>query len=320
MRLSLQLAALRFPQLPHLAVGGSRLNGHGVSFASLNRMVAAAESSSSSRNCAMLRRCAVAPHIGLFASSNMQLRLNSTNATTAAAASAIPDRPPQEEEAPKAATAATASNNTSSERSQATPSSSSSSGEGAKGDDGNNSANEDGSSSPPPPPPPPQGRLKRLMGLFKGMSLKEIIKQYGLPIALFYWVFNEVLVAIVTYLLHFNYVSQNSVVDIIEALGFGSWVDTKVLATHSLRFPYGIEISALLITNFLVASAFLALFVPVKLPFCIWVFPKVRRSFRKVFPKRVKAPKAGAAAPPAAAAAATAASSEAAAAASTVSP
>lgn len=133
----------------------------------------------------------------------------------------------------------------------------------------------------------PTSTFSKIKSAFKGMTLKQIIKQYGIPIALFYWVFNEVLVAIVTYLLHYNYVSQGSVVDFIDAIGFGSWIDTKILHTHSVRLgPF--DISALLITNFLVASAFLALFVPIKLPFCIWLYPKVRNAFRRVFPQRVK--------------------------------
>lgn len=131
----------------------------------------------------------------------------------------------------------------------------------------------------------PKSAFQRIKAALHGMSLKELVKQYGIPLAVFYWVTNESLVALLTYLFHYNYLTTGDVVDWLQSLGLGGYVNLETLHTASITV-FGVEISALLLTNFLVASAVMSLFTPIQVPICVAVFPSLRRGVRKVLGRK----------------------------------
>eukprot|EP00758_Cryptobia_borreli_P003710 Tbor_TRINITY_DN3935_c0_g1::TRINITY_DN3935_c0_g1_i1::g.822::m.822 len=116
------------------------------------------------------------------------------------------------------------------------------------------------------------GLYKRLFGK---MSLRQLIMKYGLFVVCLYFFTNESLVCIITYLLHYNYID---IWNVIEVLGVGDYIDLKQLERGSWVLWEGeegeepkLEISARLITNFLVASSFMSMFTPVQFPICVWI-------------------------------------------------
>ena len=136
--------------------------------------------------------------------------------------------------------------------------------------------------------PPNQSAYQRLMANLKGLSFKELVKQYGIPLAVFYWVTNESLVALLTYLFHYNYLTTGDVVDGLKYVGLDSLVNIETIHSTSITL-WGVEISALFLTNFLVASAVMSLFTPIQVPLCIAVFPYLRNGVRRVLGRKTTA-------------------------------
>eukprot|EP00658_Telonema_sp_P-2_P056206 TRINITY_DN44684_c0_g1_i2.p1 TRINITY_DN44684_c0_g1~~TRINITY_DN44684_c0_g1_i2.p1 ORF type:complete len:103 (-),score=25.49 TRINITY_DN44684_c0_g1_i2:6-314(-) len=81
-------------------------------------------------------------------------------------------------------------------------------------------------------------------------------------------------------------------------VGLDSLVNIETIHSTSITL-WGVEISALFLTNFLVASAVMSLFTPIQVPLCIAVFPYLRNGVRRVLGR--KTPEAVVAAAPAAA-------------------
>eukprot|EP00744_Colponema_vietnamica_P020607 GILI01029311.1.p1 GENE.GILI01029311.1~~GILI01029311.1.p1 ORF type:complete len:163 (-),score=15.16 GILI01029311.1:96-557(-) len=123
-------------------------------------------------------------------------------------------------------------------------------------------------------------RFSKFISLFKGLTMKELIFRYGLPLAGFYWVFNKFTLAFFVYIIHFNYISQNTVIGILDTVGLGSWVDTNSLHLQNIEVgPF--TVSALLLANLSVAAAFNAIVFPIKLPLCIWLYTLFMRLIRR---------------------------------------
>jgi len=110
------------------------------------------------------------------------------------------------------------------------------------------------------------------------LSVGNLIKTYGLPLAIYYWVTNEILVCIITYLLHYGYFGGSDVMSLLKSLGLDNYCDFSKIEASS--FEVGpVSISARLATNFALASAFMALWTPLQVPFCVVTLPRIKRIF-----------------------------------------
>jgi hypothetical protein len=143
------------------------------------------------------------------------------------------------------------------------------------------------------------GAAKGALGKYK-----DLVRKYGMPLAIYYFLFNESIVLTITYLLTYDYLGAGDIVSVIKsieaAVAEKSGVQlsmTPDAKTMDRTIEFGpVVITARCATNFGLASAFMSLFTAVQIPFCIATLPhmtKVARGVRGLFPRR--APKAAAA-------------------------
>ena len=107
-------------------------------------------------------------------------------------------------------------------------------------------------------------------------SLRALIRTYGAPLAVYYLLFNECLVVFITYLLHTEAIGVGDIVSFLEYLGLESYVDVRGFSESS-KTVMGVEVSGRLLMNFGIATAFMSLWTPVQLPFCIATLPIILR-------------------------------------------
>jgi hypothetical protein len=107
------------------------------------------------------------------------------------------------------------------------------------------------------------------------------IREYGIWMYLYYWITNEILVCILTYLLHYHYIPGGDVVKLLKWLGAERFVDLDKTMEKSM-FIGGFELSAKFLTNFSLASAVMSLFTPIQFPLAVATFPAVRRGWRSL--------------------------------------
>ena len=107
---------------------------------------------------------------------------------------------------------------------------------------------------------------------------KRLVMDYGMPLALYYFVLNECCVVIVTFLLHRDYMHTGDVVSLMKTLGaeryFGDLDNTM---KSSVNFFGIFEVSGQLAANFAAASAFMSLWTPLQIPFCVATLPYIRK-------------------------------------------
>lgn len=120
------------------------------------------------------------------------------------------------------------------------------------------------------------------------LSIKALVKQYGLPLAAYYFCFNEACVLVITYLLHTEKLGCSDIISLLEYLGVDKYVDVRSHSSASTTLM-GIEVSGKLLMNFGVATAFMSLWTPLQIPFCIATLPSVMRLFRRAPAKVVTA-------------------------------
>lgn len=107
-------------------------------------------------------------------------------------------------------------------------------------------------------------------------SIRSLIRTYGAPLAVYYLLFNECLVVFITYLLHTGTIDVGDIVSLLEYLGLENYVNVRGFSESS-KTVMGIEVSGRLLMNFGIATAFMSLWTPLQLPFCIATLPTILR-------------------------------------------
>lgn len=108
--------------------------------------------------------------------------------------------------------------------------------------------------------------------------MKTVVLDYGLPVALYYWITNEIIVCVLTYFLHFGYFGKEDLIDILEKVGVSKYINLNAIETKSWSLFNGrLTVSARLLANFAAASLFMTLWTPLQVPICIATYPYLRR-------------------------------------------
>lgn len=111
------------------------------------------------------------------------------------------------------------------------------------------------------------------------VSMKKLMVEYGAPLALYYFITNELLVCGLTYLLHYGYFGKEDLIGFLESVGVSKYVNLKAIEEKSWSFfSDRVVISARLVANFTAASVFMSLWTPLQIPLCIATYPFIRRS------------------------------------------
>lgn len=129
----------------------------------------------------------------------------------------------------------------------------------------------------------------------RSVSVKQLVKSYGIPFGVYYWITNEVLVLILTYCLYYDYFGRDLLfraVDrlsiYLEKLPFGK-VNLHEIGDHSWRFFDGrLQVDPKLVGDFTVASVVMSLLTPVQIPICAATFPWLKRRWSLFFKRSTK--------------------------------
>lgn len=108
-------------------------------------------------------------------------------------------------------------------------------------------------------------------------SIKVLVRQYGFPLAVYYLCLNEACVLLITYLLHYEILGTGDIVCLLERVGLESYVDVRGFGETSKSVLGLFDISGRLVMNFGIATAFMSLWTPVQLPFCVATIPTILR-------------------------------------------
>lgn len=109
------------------------------------------------------------------------------------------------------------------------------------------------------------------------VSMKEFAFKHGPYCAIYYWVTNEMLVCLFTYLLHYGYLGKEDLVDFLENVGADKYINLRNIEGKSWSFFNGnVTISARLVANFVAASVFMSLFTPIQIPIAVATYPYLR--------------------------------------------
>jgi hypothetical protein len=115
-------------------------------------------------------------------------------------------------------------------------------------------------------PVDPEKPPKKLRGI------RKLISTLGVWLALYYFMFNECCVILVTAMLHNDYLQTGDIESLFEYLGVSKYVDVQSHLQKTLHIgPW--EISGRLAANFALASLFMSLWTPIQIPFCVMTLP-----------------------------------------------
>ncbi|CAJ1015625.1 hypothetical protein Q4I30_000706 [Leishmania utingensis] len=126
------------------------------------------------------------------------------------------------------------------------------------------------------------------------MSMRTVAIEHGVPLALYYFITNEILVCLLTYLLHYDYFGQDDLIGFLKFVGASKYIDLNSIEGKRWSFfDERITLSARLVANFTAASLFMSLWTPVQLPICITTYPYLKRISQRLmekgsFPERIK--------------------------------
>lgn len=118
-------------------------------------------------------------------------------------------------------------------------------------------------------------------GWFKHHSLSELVKKHGLPLGIYYVTLTEFLVCSLTYLLHYDHLGAGDITNFMKWIGLEKWIDVDHAMSASKSIG-PITISGKLVTNYAIAKAFVAVWAPLKIPFCMATLPYMRRAVSAV--------------------------------------
>lgn len=126
-------------------------------------------------------------------------------------------------------------------------------------------------------------RLRTPQLTTRSISIKSAVVEYGAPVALYYFITNEFLVGVVTYLLHYGYFGKEDLIGVLESIGASKFLDLKSIEAKSWSFfDDRFVISARFVANFTAASIFMSLWTPIQLPLCVATYPAIRRGFQRI--------------------------------------
>ncbi|KAG5488252.1 hypothetical protein LSCM4_08329 [Leishmania orientalis] len=110
------------------------------------------------------------------------------------------------------------------------------------------------------------------------MSMKTVVVEHGAPLSLYYFITNELLVCLLTYLLHYGYFGKEDLIGLLKCIGASKYIDLSSIEGKSWSlFDGQLVVSARLVANFTAASIFMSLWTPVQLPICIATYPYLKR-------------------------------------------
>jgi len=119
----------------------------------------------------------------------------------------------------------------------------------------------------------------------KGM--RQLIKEIGLPIVLYYFLLNEFGVVVLTVALEYGWLGGGDIIMILQYAGIPNEVIQSYMSSTFTIF--GFAIRAQLVTHFFLASLFFSLWTPLQWAFVFATFPRLRRAFlRKRGAKKMK--------------------------------
>ena len=109
-----------------------------------------------------------------------------------------------------------------------------------------------------------------------------MIQDHGIYFAAQYFIFNEMCVLYLTYLLHCDYLGTGDIEKVVNYIGLSKFVDVNSQLDNS--FQIGLwEVSGRLVANFGIASAFMSLCTPLQIPLCVITLPYFKRIVRSAF-------------------------------------
>lgn len=122
-----------------------------------------------------------------------------------------------------------------------------------------------------------------------GHSFRLLVTHYGLPLAVYLFVFDEMICLAITCALQYDLLGAGDTASLLAYVG-GNLLDVNGLMGHSVDWG-PIHISARLATNYAVASVLSGATFPLQLPFCVATLPVLRNVVRKVqLPPKLKTP------------------------------
>ena len=122
----------------------------------------------------------------------------------------------------------------------------------------------------------------------KQRLVKRLISQYGLPFAIYYIVFNDSMILLITVALQMGWVGAGDVITLIKKVGAEKYLNGLDERMDRPAFSLGpLHVTGRLVANFALAFAFMGVWTPIKIPFCIATLPYVKRAWQAVFRRSV---------------------------------
>lgn len=103
----------------------------------------------------------------------------------------------------------------------------------------------------------------------------NLVKEHGVALVVYYFVFNEACIIALTFLLHNGLVAGSDLVGWLKWIKVDRFFNVEETLGRTVSFgPF--SISAALVTNYTLASAFMSLCTPVQIPFCVMTLRMVK--------------------------------------------
>ncbi|KAG5488104.1 hypothetical protein LSCM1_08169 [Leishmania martiniquensis] len=119
------------------------------------------------------------------------------------------------------------------------------------------------------------------------MFMKTVVVEHGVPLSLYYFITNEIIVCVLTYLLHYGYFGKEDLIDLLKYIGASKYIDLNSIEGTSWSLLDGqLVVSARLVANFTAASLFMSLWTPVQLPICIATYPYLKLASQRLLKRR----------------------------------
>jgi len=107
-------------------------------------------------------------------------------------------------------------------------------------------------------------------------GFRMLVKKYGLPLSIYFWVLSDVIAFVITALLYFDVLGSGDMVTLLKRLGLDSWVNIEEKMTQSYALG-PISLSGKLLANYAVGETIVTVLTPPILAFCIATLPALKR-------------------------------------------
>ena len=122
--------------------------------------------------------------------------------------------------------------------------------------------------------PTAESKFKSLMEKF---SIRSLLRKHGFPLVVFYCAFNQSCVLWLTAMLHFEFISINSVRKILRSIALEGLLPEDKPETRDNReqeSQYG-----LLVLKYVFATTIMNIMAPIQIPLSVTLWPYARRLF-----------------------------------------